>query len=231
MHMKKRKLWLVPASLTLLIILAFFIYVSDYYPASDKALKALESDSVSVEQTEYGWLFDGPAVDRCLIFYPGAKVDEVAYAPLLHGLAANGMDVCLVRMPFHMAFFGMNTADSIMPQYEYDCWYIGGHSLGGVVAVNYAAVHDLDGIVLLASYPTRDVDEPMLIICGSEDGIVNRERLAAASRFGTVEEVDIQGGNHAGYGDYGRQHGDKAAAITAEEQQQATVDAILTWIS
>ena len=158
-------------------------------------------------------------------------MEETAYAPLLHELAANGVDVCLVRMPFHLAFFGMNTADGIMAQYEYDCWYIGGHSLGGAIAANYAAAHDLDGVILLAAYPTRDVDEPMLIICGSEDGVVNQERLAEADRFGTVEEVIIPGGNHAGFGDYGPQAGDRAAAISAQEQQQAAADAVLAWIS
>ena len=72
----------------------------------------------------------------------------------------------------------MNTSDGVMAQYEYDRWYIGGHSLGGAVAANYAAVYDLDGVILLASYPIRDVDEPMLIICGSEDGVLNQKRLA-----------------------------------------------------
>ena len=229
--MKKKKLWMVPAGLVILLTLGFFLYVSDYYRAGDKALKALEPDSVSVEQAEYGWFFDGQAENRCLIFYPGAKVDETAYAPLLHELAANGVDVCLVRMPFHLAFFGMNTADGILAQYEYDCWYIGGHSLGGAVAANYAAAHDLDGVILLAAYPTKDVDEPMLIICGSEDGVVNQERLAEADRFGSVEEVIIPGGNHAGFGDYGPQSGDRAAAISAREQQQAAADAVLAWIS
>ena len=229
--MRKKKLWMIPAGLVILLALGFFLYVSDYYRAGDKALKALEPDSVSVERAEYGWFFDGPAEDRCLIFYPGAKVDETAYAPLLHELAANGVDACLVRMPFHLAFFGMNTADGIMAQYEYDCWYIGGHSLGGAIAANYAAAHDLDGVILLAAYPTKDVDEPMLIICGSEDGVVNQERLAAADRFGSVEEVIIPGGNHAGFGDYGPQSGDRAAAISAQEHQQAAADAVLTWIS
>ncbi len=228
---KKRIRRIVPAGVLLLLLLAAFLYCSDYYPAADTALKALESDGVLVEQTEYGWFFDGPAADRALIFYPGGKVEETAYAPLLHKLAANGVDVCLARMPFHLAVFGMNTADGIMARYGYGSWYIGGHSLGGAIAANYAAVHDLDGVILLAAYPTRDVEEPMLMIYGTEDGVVNRERLAAARQFGTVEEVVIRGGNHAGFGDYGRQSGDGEAGIPAEEQQQAAADAVLAWIS
>ena len=41
----------------------------------------------------------------------------------------------------------------------------------------------------------------------------------------------IQGGNHAGFGDYGPQSGDKAADISAKEQQQATAGAVLAWIT
>ena len=222
---------MVPAGVLLLVLLGSFLFFSDYYPAADTALKALESDTVLVEQTEYGWFFDGPAADRALVFYPGGKVEETAYAPLLHKLAANGIDVCLVRMPLHLAVFGMNRADGIMAQYEYERWYIGGHSVGGAVAANYAAAHDLDGVILLAAYPTKDVEEPMRMIYGTEDGVVDPKKFDAAHQFGTVEEVVIQGGNHAGFGDYGRQAGDGEAEISAEEQQQAAVDAVLAWIS
>lgn len=226
----KKKPWLISLALLLVLTLAFFLYAAVYYRAADTALKALESDEVLVTETEYGWFFDGPSTDRVLVFYPGAKVEETAYAPLLHRLAEQGVDVCLVKMPFHLAFFRMNAADSLMAQYDYEKWYIGGHSLGGAIAADYAASHDLDGVILLAAYPTRDVDEPMLILYGSEDGVLNRGRIAAADQYGTVEEIVIEGGNHALFGDYGEQSGDHAAEISAEEQQRITADAILSWL-
>ena len=229
--MIKKKWWILPVILLLILVIAFFIFVTDYYHATDTALKALESDDVLIEQTEYGWFFDGPSSDKALIFYPGAKVEETAYAPLLHSLADSDIDVCLVKMPFHMALFGMNAASRIMNQYEYEQWYIGGHSLGGAIAANYAAAHDLDGVILLAAFPTKDVDEPMLLIYGSEDGVLNRERVAAADQFGAVKEVVIEGGNHAGFGEYGEQAGDNPADISPEEQVQITIDAISEWLS
>ncbi|MBQ3371612.1 MAG: alpha/beta hydrolase [Oscillospiraceae bacterium] len=229
--MVKKKWWILPAILLLILVIAFFVFVADYYHATDTAIKALESDNVLIKQTEYGWFFDGPSSDRALIFYPGAKVEETAYAPLLHRLSDSDIDVCLVKMPFHMALFGKNTASRIMKQYEYKQWYIGGHSLGGAVAANYAAAHDLDGVILLAAFPTKDVDEPMLLIYGSEDGVLNQERVAAADRFGTVKEIVIDGGNHAGFGEYGEQAGDNPADISTEEQIQITVDAISKWLS
>ena len=81
---KRKKL---RTALTVLIIIAaalaavFFVYVNIYYRADDRALAALESDeAVEVEQTSYGWFFDGPGESAGLIFYPGAKVEETAYS-------------------------------------------------------------------------------------------------------------------------------------------------------
>lgn len=97
--------------LPLMLIAAFFIYVSDYYRAVDVDISALKRD--------YGWFFDGPSTDAALIFYPGAKVDETAYAPLMSAIAGSGLDVCLVKVPFRLAFFGVNKAAGIMGQYAY----------------------------------------------------------------------------------------------------------------
>ncbi len=227
---KKRSLF-IAAAVLLALALAFFLYTGRFYRAGETALKALESDAVRVERTDYGWLFDGPAEDAALVFYPGAKVEETAYAPLLHRLAENGLDVCLVKMPFRLAFFGQNAAEDILARGGWTYRLIGGHSLGGAVAANYAAAHDLDGVILLAAYPTREVDEPMLLSYGEKDGVLNRERAAAAPQYGAVEELVIDGGNHANFGDYGAQKGDGAADISAGEQQEQTARAVAAWLA
>ena len=148
------------AAAVLLVVLAVFwgIYVNTYYHADESAGAFLVSDEqVRVEKTEYGWFLDGPSEENALIFYPGAKVEETAYAPILHRFAEEGMDVCLVKMPFRLAFFGISKASDVMAQYEYENWYIGGHSLGGAMSAVYAADHgdELKGIVLLAAYATK----------------------------------------------------------------------------
>ena len=221
---------MIPTAFIAAIALAVFLYSADYHRADERAEKALQSDEVVIEKTDYGWFFDGPAEDAVLVFYPGGKVEETAYAPLLHRLAEREMDVCLIKMPLHLAVLDMNAADDLRNRYDYENWYIGGHSLGGAVAANYAAVHDLDGVILLASYPTKAVDEPMLLLYGSEDGVLNRERVEKAGQYGEITEVVIEGGNHAGFGDYGRQKGDNGAGISREEQQQAVLDAVENWL-
>lgn len=229
--MKKKRKWFIPLFAAAVLVCAFLIYTGIYYHADASALTALVSDeAVSVTRTEYGWFFDGPSESDALIFYPGGKVEETAYAPLLHRLADQGMDVLLVKMPFRLAVFGTNTADKLMAMYRYERWYIGGHSLGGVMAANYAAEHagQLAGVFLLAAYPIKDLGSvPLLVsIYGSNDGVLNMEKMDAGKQFApdNSHRYIIEGGNHALFGNYGDQRGDGKAAISAEEQQRLTVE-------
>ena len=112
-----RKHWklLLPALLLLLLAAGFLIYASVYYHADETALAALESEgAVRVSRTDYGWFFDGPSERDALIFYPGAKVEAAAYAPLLRELAGSGMDVLLAEMPLRFAVFGMNKYEFVI---------------------------------------------------------------------------------------------------------------------
>ena len=221
---------MIPALLLAAVILAWYLYTADYYRADGIALQAMKSDEIRIERTDYGWYFDGPSETDALVFYPGAKVEETAYAPLLRRLAEDGIDVCLVRMPFHLAIFGLNAAERVMKEHASDRWYIGGHSLGGAMSAVFAEKHDLDGVILLAAYPTGPVEEPILLLRGSEDGVLNLDRVSSASEFGDVKEYVLDGGNHAQFGNYGPQKGDGVPAITAEEQQDETVRLILKWM-
>ena len=116
---KKKHIWLLPVCLVAVLAAAFFIYAMNYYHADETALAALSSDeSVCVTKTDYGWFFDGPSETEAFIFYPGGKVEETAYAPLLHRLAGQGMDACLVKMPFRLAVLGIDKAEQVMKQYQ-----------------------------------------------------------------------------------------------------------------
>ena len=233
---KKRgkKKWILISVAAVLLILtgAMLIYLLTYYHADPSALQALNSDaSVRVEETDYGWYFDGPSETDALVFYPGGRVEETAYAPLLHLLAERGMDVCLVKMPFRLAVFGSGRAEDVMKEYNYSNWYIGGHSMGGAFAAFYVAKHEADfrGLVLLGAYSTKPIgkDVPVLMIYGSEDQVVRKEKLEEGKKLAeNCKELCIAGGNHAQFGNYGVQKGDGESTISAEEQQRQTVDFI-----
>ena len=47
----------------------------------------------------------------------------------------------------------------------------------------------------------------------------------------TENVVEIEGGNHAQFGNYGPQEGDLPAAISVEEQQAQAVEAITDFIA
>ena len=216
------------------VIVGFNTYTADYYHAKDYELQTTE-----VSETDAYIAYGDPQSETGLIFYPGAKVEEISYAPLMKQLAANGLDCYLVTMPGNLAIFGMNKATDVMTAYKYKHWYIGGHSLGGAMAASYAADHadELDGLLLLAAYSTKDLSDSDLAVVslvGSEDGVINRDKLAKyADNLPKDTTVDIQfaGGNHAYYGNYGEQDGDGKAGISREEEQATVVNAVVeAWL-
>ncbi len=214
----------------------FFFYTENYYHADRTAVMMLRSDDyAAVTSSDTGLLFDGPGTEDLLIFYPGGKVQETAYAPLLRQLAEEGMDVFLVRMPLRLAVFGVNKAgEALRETDDYARVYIGGHSLGGVMAARYAAQHgeELEGVILLAAYATQPLPEslPVLSVLASEDGVLNRASYEKnRPNLPNLQEIVIEGGNHAQFGSYGSQQGDGEAAIDPAMQWSETAKAILTW--
>ena len=107
-------------------------------------------------------------------------------------------------------------------------WYIAGHSLGGAMASQFAADHpdEIDGLILLGAYLYGDYPPAdTLTVYGSLNQSVE-DKLDY-----TENVVEIQGGNHAQFGNYGPQKGDAPAAISAEEQQARTVEAVEDFIA
>jgi len=217
----------------LLITGAGAVYVGDYYHSVnvDEYLKT--NNKVTVSQIENGYYFDGSSNEDAVIFYPGAKVEYTAYAPLMEILAEQGIDVFLLKMPLNMAFLGINRAADIIKNFPHDAWYVAGHSLGGVAAAKYAAEDEqINGVILLASYPTDKQSCRLLSIYGDHDGCLDLEKYEESRSNWpsmTVEKI-ISGGNHAQFGNYGFQKGDHEATITPQQQWQKTADIIHEWI-
>ena len=234
----KKKKVVFPAVIGVLLFLTGFWYVNDYYHSDGNVQEDMKiNDIVSVEEFQDGLYLDGPGEDTALIFYPGAKVEYTAYLPLLDKLAGQGSDCFLVKMPCNLAFLGQNKAEKIMDSYDYEHWYLAGHSLGGAMAASYASGHleVLDGLALLAAYPTKSLktdDFSVVSVYGSEDGVLNMEKVKGGVLFMPTDytEVCIEGGNHAQFGNYGKQKGDREADISREEQQEQTAAAILQMI-
>lgn len=217
------------AILLLLVVSAFFIYVGSYYKASSFAVDSLESDSIVKVEENGDILFEPVSNDKHtgFIFYPGAKVEPSAYAPLAKEIASNGYTVIIAKMRFNLAILSPNRADNIISNYkDIDNWVIGGHSLGGVMASNYALENDkIKGLVLLASYPQSETEltnSPIKVLSlwGSNDKVADLSKVKEAKNVmpSDSEFIEIKGGNHGGFGDYGHQKGDGKASITNKQQ-------------
>ena len=216
----------------LFIIVGIFIYLNTYYKATLDVNNYLKSNNiVKVRKDKNGYLFDGPGKDTILVFYPGAKVEYTSYAPLMNNLAKEGIDTFIVKMPFNIAFLKSDAVKDVMNEYKYNNWYLGGHSLGGVVAAKDTKKHNIKGLILLASYATNKVDCKVLSIYGSNDGVLNYNSYKNNKKnISNNIEVVIDGGNHAYFGNYGDQKGDKKAIVTRKEQQKKTILEILKFV-
>lgn len=237
--MAKRILIALAVIIVLLASMAAW-YVNDYYHADSTALATVadengSADGVVVRELSdkaIAFVPDNPTAG--LVFYPGAKVQPEAYAPLMQDCAEQGILCVLLKPTFNLALIDVNAADGVTAQFpEVNTWLIGGHSMGGVAASSYLSDHadDFDGIVFLASYPSNDLSAyngAALSVAGDLDHVLNRDNYEQAKSKLPADSVEmvIAGGNHDHFGNYGDQAGDGTATISRENQQEQTADAI-----
>lgn len=221
----------IMAVVVLLLLGGFFIYTQDYYRADDSAISMIEDNDGQIQKKEDMILFYPENKDdmkSALIFYPGGKVEASAYAPFCETISQNGILCIILRMPFHLAVFDINAADTVYEQFpEIENWYLGGHSLGGAMASSYASKHTdlIKGLILLGAYPTESMKIPTVALYGSEDKILDRTKLSIVDYA-----IQISGGNHAYFGNYGEQKGDGTATISREEQQSIVTEEIVKFV-
>lgn len=175
-----------------------------------------------------------------LVFYQGALVEEEAYAPLAIGLAQKGIDVYLIDSPLNLAIFASKPTAKLKDKLPDAPVYLAGHSLGGVIAAQQAQAKTLDakGLILLASYPAKKTDLSqthlnVLSITASKDQVLNTKAYQTAKKRlpKTTAYHTISGGNHAGFGSYGKQAHDGKATLSAQDQQKQLVALIDHFIS
>jgi hypothetical protein len=230
--MKKRtKIILLTILATLVLLVGgFFVYVSDYSHADQIAIAMAEDSGQVTLQGDLIILDSATPTDTGLIFYPGGKVAAESYLPLLDQLRDRGITCILVKMPFNLAVFNQNGGEAAFaarPKITH--WLIGGHSLGGVMASSFAVKHAdrIEGVILMGAYVYGGWSpDKALTIYGSLDQVLDKTKINYDTNV-----VVIAGGNHANYGNYGKQKGDGTATISKAQQQKMTVDAILAFIS
>jgi len=206
--------------------------------ATEPAITVLSQNNVQLED---GLLVFHPnsTTSRGLIYYPGGLVDPEAYAVTAQGIADAGYLVVIPKMPLNLAFLGINRADEIQSRYpEINSWVIGGHSLGGAMAADYAKnnLDNVDGLIMFASYPARNEDfvnfpYPILVIIGSNDPGAPKQEAFYETVANSATLFVIEGGNHRQYADYSFQNNDGIATISAAEQQAEIIATVVHFLA
>lgn len=236
---RRNQILIVVLAVLCVVGVGFVVWAETPLGPMSEAVDALKSDS-SVVVTVGEWLVFQPkaaAKSVGLIVYPGGRVDYRAYAPVARAFALEGYLVVIVRMPFNLAVFGADSAQRVIDAYPgLGAWAVGGHSLGGTMAAQYAshAPPVVKGLVLWASYPPAGNDLSkrsisVVTIRGALDGLVSSAQIEESMRIlpGDAVRVEVEGGNHAQFGWYGPQPGDNEATISREAQQKRVVEATL----
>jgi pimeloyl-ACP methyl ester carboxylesterase len=243
-----RRIWVTLGVGATLVFAAWSLLA---YRPSAEARGALDSDrSVTVERGDAWWDFlpraDAESSATGLIFFPGALVDPIAYAPLTRAVAAAGHPAVLIEVPRRGGFGGADDPrvferglDAIRRVTQVRRWVLGGHSRGAVIASQLFAARPnrLGGLLLIASSHPRDISLadtplPVMKIYGTRDTIADVEKIDAtrSNLPPHTRWVRIDGGNHSQFAWYGFQPGDWPATIARTEQQAAMVDAVADFL-
>ena len=222
--------------------ISFTIWLWLAYGAKGVAKEVLQSDKLmKVEDTDDYIKFTPAGQYRnVFIFYPGAMVAPVAYAPLCRKIADKNALVFLIKMPWRLASKGYNKPKELSLFTDSTKQYIlAGHSQGAKMAAQFVYENPglVDKLILMGTTHPRDIDLskvpiPVMKISGSKDGVAgiedinrNKSKLPATTRY-----VVIDGANHSQFGYYGYQLGDDKATISREFQQQKVLENILDFI-
>lgn len=242
--------------------------LSPFKSASNLLIERIQNGRAERKQDQYDVYF--PNVTKAkkrkygILFHPGALVNHGAYAPLASKLSDEGILVVVVswdpyRLPDDVDIGQKKTLNAM---YEVlsnsgvsvDEWVLCGHSAGSNVAIKLMTrmkpgfsklilMGTMNAMGLGPEYSLRDSAVDVLVLNGSNDGLINKLTPPIKEKFfaslppiedggkGKTIDVTINGGNHAGFGYYGPQDRDGERTITLEEQQDIISKKIIDFLS
>lgn len=203
------------------------------------------TSDVSVSQTPIGIEYRpvNQKHERAVVFFSGSGVAPHAYAPLLRHLAELGYPTFIISLPFRFAPFETHKLEALQraqaviethPSVRH--WVISGHSLGGALAARFAATNrslPLSLVLVGTTHPKEanlsDLRVPVKKVFATNDGIAPAEKVLANKHLlpKMTEWIEIRGGNHSQFGNYGQQFLDGEATTSRETQQGVVREVIL----
>ena len=222
------------------VFLGWALWIPSPMPEALAAMGSNDAVEVRIEPT-LTFLPKSTKPTAGIVIYPGARVDPRSYAPLGRRLAEAGYLAAIPSVRLNMAVFERDAAARVIAENpDIPTWIAAGHSLGGTMAARFAEANPalFRGVVFLGSYPLaasqlKDSGLAVISIYGTLDGVSEPREVQAAELVLPAHTVwvAIEGGNHAQFGYYGDQSGDNAAAISRDEQQRQTAEAIIRFLS
>ena len=235
--------WLQRTLIVLLAVVVVLVVVvginAQPLPAQAKALEAMRGSATVSVTDDAAQIVYAPKVgsSKGLIFYQGAKVAPEAYSVALLEIADAGYTVFVPKMPLNFAVLKIDAAKTIIDAHpKITAWAIAGHSLGGVMACNYAKSDPrVKVLIFWAAYCDQsfdlsgNVNTAVTSISAALDGLATPVKVQSTKIYAppSTVYVSIAGMNHAQFGDYGSQSGDNPATLSAAAATQRVVAATL----
>ena len=246
------KFWKIVRILWVTFGILFILWMANSFRARGFDKSILESDSkVAVAETSRFISFRPNASSQPvgLIFFPGGMVQPEAYAPMLRTIAEQGYSIFIVKLPFGSAPLKSQEADVINQALEIisaneliQHWFVGGHSRGAAIASRFAYAHSasFDGLILIGtSHPKEQAFDlsnttfTVTKIYATNDGLASPDEVKDNAIYlpANTTWVLIEGGNHSQFGYFGKLLFDNPATLSREQQQELTIEAILSALS
>ena len=214
----------------LVVFAGFWLLVlwNTYPPEESYLLKAQSDQGLKiVEKSNYFILTPARKDDafKPILYYPGGLVDPQSYLFKMGKIAQLlGTEVYIIKAPFNVSIFDIPAAKRIMERYGMEQAWIGGHSLGGITAGRFVANHPEKayGLFLLGSYADRNLrnfEGPVFSMMGMEDFVIRRSNYedAKANLPPLALIIEVEGMNHADFGNYGPQKRDGESSLSNEQ--------------
>jgi pimeloyl-ACP methyl ester carboxylesterase len=233
-----RRRWIVLGVVLVLVVAvvavaAFLLRPQELLPEATAALASTPAATYTNEPTGLTFTPTAPASATGLVLYPGAKVPAEAYAPTARAIAERGYLVVVVHMPLNLAILDSGAAERVIAAHpDIERWAVGGHSLGGAMAAQFAADNpgDAGALALCGAYSATDLStRPLLAssVYGSLDAAAVKieDPETQALLPPDTAYLRIDGGNHEQCGWYTGQPNDPPATISRQRQQTLTIGA------
>lgn len=239
--MKKKKI-LKYSILTIVLLLVVsvsgvLIWTNNTYNPTSELLSLVSESDYIKDGDFYVFKPKNESNGKGIVIYPGALVEPLSYGYIANELSKNGYLVAIPEVNLNLSITENNKASEfIVNNKDIKEWYVAGHSMGGVSATYYAEDNQdvIDGVILLGSYPASSTDlsdnsQKVISIYAENDGLTTLDNVENSKKNLPQDTIfiEIKGGNHAQFGMYGKQKGDKNAEISSKEQQDEIINIIL----